>query len=174
MVKRLWPYFKNYHDGGRMIQSIEFNREAYHVIIDSFSDVINQYQMTKENCPGNSAFMSYEYFMSQASKVKLFGLFDEGLVGCVAVEKKSPQRYKIKWLSMLFEKRHHGYGKVLMAHAEAWIQSQGGHKVTLGMIYENQVLHAWYLGIGYQVDKIKSYKGNVFQICYMEKKYENI
>lgn len=153
-----------------MIQSIAFNREAYHVIINSFSQIVNQYQMTKDNCPGNSAFMTHDYFKSQESKLNLFGLFEDSLVGCIAVEKKSDHRYKIKWVSVLHEERHKGYGKELMSYAEAWIQSQGGHKITLGMIYENQLLYLWYQSLGYEVDKIKAYKGNVFQICYMEKK----
>ncbi|MBN2797157.1 MAG: GNAT family N-acetyltransferase [Clostridia bacterium] len=151
-----------------MISPLEYTQETYDVIHRSFYEIANTFNMTPQNCPGNTAFMSYAYFLNQKNKIQLFGIYDKNLVGCIGVEKKSDVRYKIKWLCVLDEYRHQGYGKLLIDFSVQYIKELGGKKVQLGMFYENQVLHHWYLNNGFQVEQIKAYKSNDFKICYME------
>lgn len=155
-----------------MIKQLEDNLvDAYQVIVQSFKAVADEHEMTEENCPGNSAFMSFDKFkMTIQSEFILFGLYKPQLVGCIGIEKKSAQRFKIKWLSVIPDHRHRGYGMRLMDHASTYIGEQGGEKIQLGMIYENQKLYHWYLSQGFVVDKIKAYKKNKFKIVFMEKR----
>jgi len=71
-------------------------------------------------------------------------------------------------LSVLPKYRHLGIGKELMLFAE----SKADEKLVLGMIYDNQKLFNWYLTLGYEVDKIKTYRGNDYKVAYMEKTIE--
>jgi ribosomal protein S18 acetylase RimI-like enzyme len=151
-----------------MIKHIEKNRVSYNVIIHSFKDVAEMYNMTKENCPGNSAFMSYEKFMNYSGELFAYG--DQTLKACMGIEKKSDVTYKLSMLSVLPSYRKQGIGHEMMTFAETYVRRCQGQKIKLGMIYENQVLFDWYQSLGYTADKIKAYKGSAFRLAFMEKK----
>jgi hypothetical protein len=59
------------------------------VIRDSFVTVAKEFNLTKENCPTHSSFISIENLEDLVAKgVRLFGLFnDEMQIGFVALEK---------------------------------------------------------------------------------------
>lgn len=151
-----------------MIVEIEDRENLYQVIVASSRDVIQEFHMTAQNCPGNTAFMTYNQFES-LNDIKYYGIYDVNLVGCIGIKKMSDVRYKIKHLAVLESHRHLGYGSELLEYAMKYIENEGGLKVQLGMIYENQKLYHWYLSKGFEVNKIKTYKSNAFKICYMEK-----
>ena len=140
-----------------MIREIEDYERCYKIIIESFSDVNNILGITEKSCPGNSGYMTYNKFQNELSKgLKLYGYYQPELVACIGLYKKSDVRTKIKMLSVLPKYRHLGIGKELMLFAE----SKADEKLVLGMIYDNQKLFNWYLTLGYEVDKIKTYRGN--------------
>lgn len=151
-----------------MIKQIPFSKAAFDVIKASFKSIADEMYMTAENCPGNSAFMSYDKFQ-RAKQMVLFGLFDQDLIGCIGVEYKSEVRYKIKYVSVLPTQQHKGYGRKLVEHACHYIEEAGGKKIQLGMIRENEILFDWYLSLGFELDKVVNYRKNAFTVAYMEK-----
>jgi len=142
--------------------------ESYELIVSAFKSVADEIGATPDNCPGNSAFMSRSKFAKEINKMKLYGYYDPDLVGCIGLVKKSEVTYKIKILCVKEDKRHNGIGKALVE----FIETKVSGKLKLGMIYENQTLFKWYQSLGYEVEKIKTYKGNKFRLAYMEKRIE--
>ncbi len=151
----------------KLIESDDY-KLCYDVIINSFKDVTESLRATPENCPGNSAFMSYNQFLNKTKKMDLYGYYEDELIGCIALIKKSDVSYKIKMLSVLNTHRHKGIGKKLIDY----MSELANGKIKLGMIYENTKLYEWYLSLGFVTDKIVTYKGNDFHVAYMEKKIE--
>ncbi len=152
-----------------MIREIDDYEHCYKVIINSFLEVNSILGITEKNCPGNSGYMTYHQFQNELLKgLKLYGFYNPELVACIGLYRKSDVRTKIKMLCVLPRYRHLGIGKELMDFAE----SKADIKLVLGMIYENQKLFNWYLSLGYEVDKIKTYKGNDYKVAYMEKTIE--
>jgi len=156
-----------------MIKIIEPNEYeiCYKIINTCFTIVADELKITQANCPGHSAHLDYNSFLNKIKSTTMYGLFLPELVGCIGIEKKSDVRYKIKYLSVDPKHQHKGYGKLLMDHME----TVASNKLQLGMIYEHTVLFEWYCSLGYEVDKIATYKKNAFKVAYMEKRlHENI
>ena len=146
-------------------------KDCHLVITESFSDIMTQLNITRENCSGFSGFLRYEKLLSQINKgLKLYGFYDPDLVGCIGVLKKSSTRYQVKYLCVKSDYRHQGIGRILIDYVENIAQG----KIQLGMIYENTVLLNWYQSLGYEIDKITPYKSRVFNIAFMEKKIEKL
>lgn len=144
-------------------------KACYEVIIEANKQVADQMAYTKETCPGNSAFLSYNKFLSDLSKgLILYGFYDEDLIACIGLIKKSPTTSKFLYLSVLPTYRHRGIGQLLVSYVE----SQVSGKMKLGMIYENKRLLTYYESLGYETKKVSSYKGSVYHIAYMEKNLE--
>jgi len=142
---------------------------CFEMMHKSFNQVADELGINQSNCPGHSAFITYKTFISDLEKnVRMYGLFNPELVGCVGLIKKSDVRYKVKYLTIAKIYRHKGYGKDLMSH----IEKISSGKIQLGMIYEHKILLDWYISLGYKVDKISSYKKNRFKVAYMEKKLD--
>ena len=143
---------------------------CHKVIVNSFIPVASSLFMTEENCSGNSAFLKLDQLHKMYDKgLIILGLYDDFLIGCIGLEKKSDDRYKIKLLSVIPGYRHRGLGAMLIKAMEERVIQSGGIKLQLGMIYENEVLRKWYESLGFKIDKVKTYKGNTFKIVYMSK-----
>lgn len=145
------------------MEKIEFC-DAYEIIRESFSDPpIN---VSKENCPSYSGFLTYHQFIKEAKTLIILGIPD---IGCVGIEKKSDIRYKIKYLCVRKSHRHKGLGHLLMRDAEKYIENQGGRRIQLGMLYDHKALLAFYCSLDYKITKKKS-SANKLTIAFMEKK----
>jgi len=109
---------------------------------------------------------------NEAKKGTIFyGLFNKDkLIGCIGLIQKSEESYKIVRLAVLSEYRHKGYGENLMEHAETIAILNGGLKMSLGFRSQNEELKKWYLNLGYEIEKIKTYKDNKSDICFAKKK----
>lgn len=170
-----------------MFESVKIKRmikeelENYLTVIKtSFSTVAEDLNMTREDFPASGAYFDKNGFNKLLNKgVEFFGLYishqePDVLVGCIAISKKSNEKYKIMKLSILPEYRHCGYGGYLMAFAESYAIEGGGKVLTLGMVEENIALKKWYLERGYQINKISRYKKSDFNICFMGKSLEKL
>jgi len=157
-----------------MIKEVEEKdyKLCYQMMIESFLEVADSIGATSENCPGNSAFMAYNTFITKMNKgLVLYGYYAPELVGCIGLEKKSARRHKIKYLCVSIHHQHQGYGKALMDYMETLVEG----KLQLGMINENLILRNWYESLGYKIDKVMSYKKNKFTVAFMEKQLnENV
>lgn len=141
---------------------IDFD-QAYTIIIESFKNP--SLEVSRSNCPSYSGFITKDYFRRAYEKIKMIGLGD---FACVGIEKKSDQRYKIKYLAVLQAYRHQGYGRLLMMEAEADIKAQGGSRIQLGMIYDDQRLFEFYESLGYRLVKLKEHPKKL-TLAFMEK-----
>lgn len=135
-------------------------KDCYKVIVASF-----KYESNID------IYIKYDKFLKAYEKgVEVYFISeDNNIIGCIGIEKKSDIKYKIRFLSVLPEYRHLGYGKKLIYNAEQIVSLKSGNKISLGMNYSNKVLLNWYESLGYKVDKIKEYKKGSIEIAFMNK-----
>lgn len=149
----------------RLLNEDDYSK-CYNLIHETFLLLAESLGITPSNCPGHSAYLTYQKFLGQINKnLSMYGLFEPDLIGCVGLVKKSDVRYQVKYLTVDQAHRHKGHGKMLMDY----IEDLSFGKIQLGMIYEDQTLYEWYQNLGYKVDKLTYYKKNKFQVAYMEK-----
>lgn len=140
------------------------------IIRDSFATVAKNFNLTKENCPTNGAFIELERLTSDRSKgIKMFGLFvDNKQAGFVAVAKQSSFIYEMEKLAVLPQFRHNGYGKALMDHVKEYVKAQQGEIVSIGIIDENSTLKEWYTKYGFIDKGTRTFSHLPFTVCFME------
>lgn len=143
---------------------------CHEVIVKSFLPVAESLSLTEKNNSNNSAFMKLESLYNLYNRGnEIYGLFEEELIGCVSIEKKSDLNYNIRLLCVLSEYQNNNYGKALLKFIESRIIDLNGNKASLGMVYENKKLYDWYRTLGYQTDKIKRNNKSGISIAFMSK-----
>jgi ribosomal protein S18 acetylase RimI-like enzyme len=153
---------------------------AAEVIRASFATVAKDFNITKENCPSHTSFVTTPERLRQHIDRgwQLYGLYDETgitdehssslLAGYVSLSKKSEDIYELHNLAVLPECRRKGYGRQLLDFCKAKVKEQGGNKITLGIIEENTVLKNWYAANGFVHTGMKWFKHLPFIVGYME------
>jgi len=140
------------------------------VIRNSFATVASDFNLTRENCPGHTSFITNERL---ASKLKdgyyPFGYFSDGkLVGFASLTDTGNGLYEMNDVSILPEYRHFGYGKALLDFCKDKIKEFDGSKITIGIVEENTVLKKWYAANGFVHTDIKQSEHLPFKVGYME------
>lgn len=155
----------------RKIESNELNVCA-EVIRESFSTVAKEFNLTKENCPSNGAFIKTDRLILERSKGNMmYGLFDNAsLIGFVELEDKGAGRFELEKLSVLPAYRHHGYGKALLDYAGKAVSEMGGNIITIGIIEQNIILKNWYLKYGFTHTGTREFPHLPFLVGFMEMK----
>ena len=158
-------YFKN-------IEKQEDLENSALVIRNSFLTVANEFNLTRENAPTNGAFIKSNDLKDLLEKgITLIGVFsNEEQVGFVAIEKSREKTFYMEKLAVLPKFRHQGIGKKIMDYVFNFIRSNGGEKVSIGIINENTVLKNWYKKYGFKETGTKKYSHLPFTVCFMEKK----
>ena len=140
------------------------------VIRDSFKTVAVEFELTQDNCPTHSSFMTLDKLLELEKKARFFGLFlNDAQVGFVAIEKADDSLYYMSNLAVLPEYRHKGYGEKLVEFVLDYVKSNKGEKVSLGMIDESAVLKNWYQQLGFEVTGTKNFEHLPFTVCFMER-----
>jgi Acetyltransferases len=142
------------------------------ILQDSFATVARQFNLTKENCSTNSAFITEDKLQEELERgVDMFGLYNEdGQIGFVAIEKSSTEYvYYLEKLAVIPTARHQNYGKLLMDHACEYVKREGGQKISIGIINENTILKDWYINYGFIEAEIREYSHLPFTVCIMKK-----
>lgn len=125
----------------------------------AFSTVASEFNLTKQNCPPNNAFIISEELKPQLTEVKKFYCYflDTIPVGFIAIEKsmRAENLYYIKNVAVHSEYRHKNIGKQLMAFAIKRIKDQGGNAISIGIIDSNSCLKEWYKQLGFKETLIK-------------------
>jgi len=149
---------------------IEYLPEIADVIRRSFASVARDFNLTKENCPTFTGFITDKKLSDELQDGYIpFGYFSDGiLVGVVLIQDRSEGIYKMKHLAVLPEYRHFGYGKSLLDFCKEKVMSLGGNKITIGIIEENTVLKEWYVKNGFFHIGTEKYKNLPFTVGYME------
>ncbi|MBN2011452.1 GNAT family N-acetyltransferase [candidate division KSB1 bacterium] len=158
------------------IVSTEQLLESVSVLQNSFETVARLYKLTEQNCPTNAAFITAEKLISLKQKpVIMFGLYENSRqIGFVALEKSTSKNhvYYLEKLAVLPEYRHRGYGNLLMDHCVNYVRDHAGEKISIGIIFEHQLLKKWYENYGFVSTGLKSFKHLPFTVCFMEKTIE--
>ena len=140
------------------------------VIRRSFATVANDFNLTIENCPGHTSFITNEKL---ADKMKEgyypYGYFVDGeLIGFVSLTDIGGGVYELNALSILPEVRHFGYGQALLDFCKSKVRELGGRKITIGIIEESTVLKDWYAKNGFTHTGTKIFGHLPFTVGYME------
>lgn len=169
-VIKIVEYYKN-----RMIKELKSEEDfisCTDVIRKAFKTVADEYNLTPSNAPTHPSNLSVTSLKEAVRKGAVFyGLQINGkTIGCIGIE-KSPEahKYYIEKLSVLPEKRHNGYGKMLMDIACEKILQNDGKLISIGIINENIILKNWYLRYGFNEKALKRFEHLPFEVCFMEK-----
>jgi GNAT superfamily N-acetyltransferase len=134
----------------------------------SFASLAKQFNITPETCPGASNFITAEHLKEHFERgLMMFGLGDP-LIGFAALEMKTDTVYKIRYLSVLPEHRHKGYGKKLLSYCINKVIKLNGSKIEIGIIEENTVLKNWYAANGFIHTGTEKFEHLPFTVGYME------
>jgi diamine N-acetyltransferase len=159
---------------------VDLNTSA-RVIRRSFKTVADDFGLTRQNCPGHTAFLTTEGLRNEKDHgLKCFGLFsDQTQVGFVGIEEYKPdtivrlgpeeKRYWLEKLAVLPSHRHRGYGEKLVDFAVHYVLEMGGTRIALGMMNKHAVLKRWYLGLGFREAEVREFAHLPFVVCFMEK-----
>jgi ribosomal protein S18 acetylase RimI-like enzyme len=140
------------------------------VIRQSFATVANDMNLTRENCPGHTSFITNERL---GSKIKdgyyPFGYFTNGkLVGFASLTDTGNGVYEMNDVSILQEYRHLGYGKAILDFCKEQVNERCGSKITIGIVEENTVLKDWYTANGFIHTGTKQFEHLPFTVGFME------
>ena len=145
---------------------------------EAFGTVANEFGLTKENTPTNSAFITSEELKAQLTENREFYTYinDGKNIGFVAIEKSlsAPDTFYIEKLSVTPGHRHLGIGRQLMNFASNRIAENGGKRISIGLINSHTVLKKWYEKQGYVECSIKVFEHLPFDVCIMEKESTTI
>jgi ribosomal protein S18 acetylase RimI-like enzyme len=155
----------------RKITGEEELKTSARVVRNAFMTVALDFGFTRENNPTHPSFMTVRRLRRDGNRgVKLFGLFlGERQIGFIAVEKADAALYYIERLAILPRYRHRGYGRMLMEFAFEHIRTNGGAKVSIGIINEQTILKDWYKGLGFEEVSTREFAHLPFRVCFMER-----
>ena len=136
----------------------------------SFQTVADDLHLTRENCPGHTAFMPPE---------KLRAAFDGGCFLFLYRCKSSFVGYfslhptadgaELDHLAVLPAYRHQGLGKELVCYAADYAKSHlRAQKIQIGIVEENTVLKTWYQSQGFVHTGTKQFDHLPFTVGFME------
>jgi diamine N-acetyltransferase len=147
--------------------------EIVNVLNISHSTVAKEFGFTKDNNPGNNAFIDEPTLKAQLNKgIDLYALsIDNKLIGCVAIEKskKETDTFYIEKVSIIPECRNQRYGLKLMEFACSMIKKSGGKFVSIALIDAHIKLKSWYISQGFIETGTKDFEHLPFRVCFMRK-----
>jgi ribosomal protein S18 acetylase RimI-like enzyme len=146
-------------------------KESVLVIRESFQTGALEFNLTKDNCPTNAAFIEYDVLVRlKDGGAKFFGYFIENKqTGFAAIKKATNEIYYVEKLAVIPGLRHKGYGTELMNFAENYVRKCKGKKVSVGIIDDNVKLKNWYGKLGYKVAGFREFNHLPFKVCFMNK-----
>ena len=140
------------------------------VIRDSFATVAQEFNLTKENCPGHTSFITDERLASKKKDGYYpFGYFVDGkLVGFASLTNIGGGTYEMNDVAILPEHRHFGYGKSLLHFCKEKVKELGGSKISIGIMEDNIALKEWYAANGFMHTGTKKIDSLPFTVGFME------
>jgi diamine N-acetyltransferase len=147
--------------------------EIVHVLNISHGTVAKEFGFTKDNNPGNNAFIDESTLKAQLNKgIDLYALsVDNKIIGCVAIEKSKNETdtFYIEKVSIIPEYRNQGFGLKLMEFACTLIKKSGGKFVSIALIDAHIKLKSWYISQGFIETGTKDFEHLPFSVCFMRK-----
>ena len=153
----------------REVDESEFEKCA-EVIRQSFATVVDDFGITRDNCPRHTSFLTVDWLIFDRNAGKLlYGLFiNNNPAGFVCLTKKDDNTYELGKLAVLPSYRHNGCGRALIDFAKEKVKFLGGNKITIGIIEENTVLKEWYKSNGFVCTGTQKFSYLPFTTGFME------
>ena len=145
---------------------------ALRIIRNSFATVADAFHLTKENCPGHTAFITLEKLKikyDSGDRMYMY-TFDSVPVGVFSLKQVDYETWELDHLAVLPEYRHREIGKKLLKYAEKTIQVQNGKLLKIGIMEENVKLKQWYMQNGFLSTGTKRFAHLPFTVGFMEKR----
>ena len=144
--------------------------EVLELIHKSFATVAANLGFTKENCPGHTSFMPMEKLMNFYEwGFLMYGLFEDGkLTGYFSLAKMPDGRYELNNLSVLPEKRHAGYGSMMIDFAKKKVAELGADAILLSIIEDSWVIKNYYQMHGFKHIGTQKFEHLPFTCGFME------
>lgn len=145
---------------------------ALRIIRNSFATVADEFHLTKENCPGHTAFIALEKLKIKYDSGECMYIYyaDSVPVGFFSLKQLDIETWELDHLAVLPEYRHRGIGKKLLKFAEKTIQAQNGKLLKIGIMEENVKLKQWYMRNGFLSTGTKRFAHLPFTVGFMEKR----
>ena len=141
------------------------------IIQKSFATVADEFHLTKENCPGHTAFMTLDKLQNSfKSGNRMFLYYSDSIpVGFFSLKQIDCETWELDHLSVLPEYRHCGIGKDLLDYAEETVHEQNGKLLKIGIMEENEQLKQWYLQNGFVSTGTSHFEHLPFTVGFMKK-----
>lgn len=142
------------------------------IIHRSFITVAKDFDLTEENCPNHTAFISIEKLVRQYEIGTNMFLFQhyEKYVGYFSLVNNG-ESVELNNLSVLPEYRHLGIGKEMVKYAKDYAYNNTeANKIKIGIIEENTILKNWYSSLGFVHIGTKQFDSLPFTVGFMELK----
>lgn len=140
------------------------------IIRSSFITVAKGFDLTENNCPSYTAFMTIDKLEKQFDDSRpMFLFYQEDIpVGYFSLTKCNDGEWELNNLAVLPEFRHSGIGKALIDYAVARVKNYDGNKISIGIIEENTKLKEWYLKLGFKHISTRKFEHLPFTVGFME------
>lgn len=117
------------------------------VIRTSFATVADTFGLTRENCPGHTAFITEQQLQKRfaAGEQMYICLLSDQPAGFFALCPKADGRVELENLAVLPPYRHQGMGGAMLGFAaETAKEKLGTQQLMIGIMDENVPLRRWY------------------------------
>jgi diamine N-acetyltransferase len=140
---------------------------------DSYSTVVDDFGITKENCPFHNAYINGDTLKSKLIPIREFYCLEDNNqpIGFIVIEKSDNEKetFYIEKVAIHPDYRHKNKGRQIMEFAENRILELGGKRISVGLIDENKQLKDWYKSQGYKETGTKIFDHLPFNVCFMDK-----
>lgn len=153
------------------VESDKDLKECVYIISESFKTVAKRFNLTKENCPNNGAFITFQQLKNRRKKNQeyFFISIESVKVGFIALEVSDNKNLYIEKLAVLPEYRNQNFANLLLGFALDYLHKNNLKDLFLSLIDEDTQLKKWYIRKGYKVRWIKKFKHLPFKVCFMKK-----
>ncbi len=143
------------------------------VIRESFGTVAEEFGLNEENAPRFTAFATTEErlcWQLKEEKRPMYAFYEDGqMVGYYSLSIKDNGECECNNLCVLPACRHRGIGEKLLENAFEVARGLHCHKMTIGIVEENQILRRWYESFGFIHIGVHKYDFFPFTCGYLEK-----
>ncbi len=140
------------------------------LVRECFRDVAERFGLTLENCPKHPSHCTDEWIEKDLARGITYYILENDVMalGCVAIEKASPDLCYLERLGVLPEARRNGYGRALVDHIISRANHIGAKQISIGIISDDTELKRWYLKIGFVEGETKEFDHLPFLVLFMK------
>lgn len=140
------------------------------IIHRSFSTVAADFGLTKENCPGHTAFIPIEKIEKQFYEGRYMFLYKHSYVyaGYFSLVKCGESSYELDNLAVLPEYRHLKIGTKMIEFAKSFVMNNNANQIKIGIIDENTILKKWYEKLDFIYTGRRKFNHLPFTVGFME------